>query len=159
MAADTDDTSGPTHNFGDMEITKNTASRTRRTEWSLSLLGGLKHQGTFTARERTVHVAAVGGAKLDHTAADLPDGPTRLVKAALVGGAELAYPEGASAEVDAFSLLGGVDVTVPAGTAVEVRGFSLIGGRSKDTAGEEGGPVVKVRSYSLIGGVKVRQER
>ncbi|MGI5336284.1 hypothetical protein ACQEVS_02200 [Streptomyces sp. CA-181903] len=140
-----------------MEITKNAAARTRRTEWSLSLLGGLKHQGDFTARERTVHVAAVGGAKLDHTAADLPEGPTHLVKAALVGGAELAYPEGASAEIDAFSVLGGVDVTVPAGTTVEVSGFSLLGGRSKNVAGEPDGAVVKVRSYSLIGGVKVRQ--
>ncbi|MGW1077355.1 hypothetical protein [Streptomyces sp. NPDC002537] len=140
-----------------MEITKNAQSRTRRTEWSLSLLGGLKHQGAFTARQRTVHVAAVGGAKLDHSAAELPEGPTHLVKAALVGGAELSYPEGASAEVDAFSLIGGVDLTVPAGTSVEVRGFSLLGGRSKDLAGVQDGPVVKVRSYSLIGGVKVRQ--
>ncbi|RLU80175.1 hypothetical protein CTZ27_35625 [Streptomyces griseocarneus] len=142
-----------------MEIMKNAAPRPRRTEWSLSLLGGLKHQGAFTARERTVHVAAVGGAKLDHTGAELPEGPTRLVKAALVGGAELSYPEGASAEVDAFSVLGGVDLTVPAGTAVEVRGFSLLGGRSTGTAGEPGGAVVKIRSYSLIGGVKVRQAR
>ncbi|WP_344963020.1 hypothetical protein [Streptomyces thioluteus] len=140
-----------------MEITKDTAPRTRRTEWSFSLLGGLKHQGAFTARQRTVHVSAVGGAKLDHTGADLPTDPTRLVKAALVGGAELAYPEGASAEIDAFSVLGGVDLTVPAGTTVEVSGFSLLGGRSKDTAGEPGGAVVKVRAYSLIGGVKVRQ--
>ncbi|MFC4518121.1 hypothetical protein [Streptomyces ehimensis] len=142
-----------------MEITKNTASHPRRTEWSLSLLGGLKQQGAFAARERTVHVAAVGGAKLDHTDAELPAGPTHVVKAALVGGAELAYPEGASAEVDAFSVLGGVDLTVPAGTTVEVSGFSLLGGRSKDIAGEPGGAVIKVRSYSLIGGVKVRQAR
>ncbi|AZQ75000.1 hypothetical protein EKH77_30930 [Streptomyces luteoverticillatus] len=142
-----------------MEITKNTASHPCRTEWSLSLLGGLKQQGAFAARERTVHVAAVGGAKLDHTDAELPAGPTHVVKAALVGGAELAYPEGASAEVDAFSVLGGVDLTVPAGTTVEVSGFSLLGGRSKDIAGEPGGAVIKVRSYSLIGGVKVRQAR
>ncbi|MGW1194761.1 hypothetical protein ACWD4B_02705 [Streptomyces sp. NPDC002536] len=142
-----------------METTKSTAPGTPRTEWSLSLLGGLKQQGNFTARERTVHVAAVGGAKLDHTDAELPAGPTRLVKASLVGGAELAYPEGASAEVDAFSVFGGVDLTVPAGTTVEVHGFSLIGGRSKDVAGEQGGAVVKIRSYSLVGGVKVRQGR
>ncbi|MFE2414686.1 hypothetical protein ACFXDE_40775 [Kitasatospora sp. NPDC059408] len=140
-----------------MEITKNAPTAARRTEWSLALLGGLKHGGEFTARERTVHVAAVGGAKLDHTDAELPAGPTHLVKAALVGGAELAYPEGASAEVDAFSVLGGVDLTVPAGTTVEVRGFSLLGGRSQGVVGEPGGAVVKVRSYSLVGGVKVRQ--
>ncbi|KNB53170.1 hypothetical protein [Streptomyces caatingaensis] len=140
-----------------MEITKDTAPRTRRTEWSLSLLGGLKHEGSFTARERTVHVAAVGGAKLDHTDAELPAGPTHLVKAALVGGAELSYPEGASAEIDAFSVLGGVDLTVPAGTAVEVSGFSLLGGRSKDIDGEPGGAVVTVRSYSLVGGVTIRR--
>ncbi|MGF1427869.1 hypothetical protein [Kitasatospora sp. LaBMicrA B282] len=141
-----------------MEITKNTASRARRTEWSVGLLGGLKHQGAFAARERTVHVAAVGGAKLDHTEASLPAGPTHLVKAALVGGAELVYPEGASAEVDAFSVLGGVDLTVPAGTTVEVSGFSLLGGRSAGVAGEPGGPVVRVRSYSVLGRVKVTQE-
>ncbi|MFJ8385053.1 hypothetical protein ACIQ9Q_11145 [Streptomyces sp. NPDC094438] len=142
-----------------MEITKNTSTPARRTEWSLSLLGGLKHHGAFEARERTVHVAAVGGAKLDHTDAKLPAGPTHLVKAALVGGAELAYPEGASAEVDAFSVFGGVDLTVPADTTVEVRGFSLLGLRSRGTTGRPGGPVVKVRSYSLIGGVKVHQEQ
>ncbi|GGU31422.1 hypothetical protein [Streptomyces violascens] len=140
-----------------MEITKNTASPARRTEWSLSLLGGLKHRGAFRAHERTVHIAAVGGAKLDHTDATLPAGSTRLVKAALVGGAELAYPEGACAEVDAFSVFGGVDLTVPAGTTVEVSGFSLLGGRSRSLAGEPGGAVVKVRAYSLVGGVKVRQ--
>ncbi|MGW1867625.1 hypothetical protein ACWCPS_18900 [Streptomyces mauvecolor] len=142
-----------------MEITKNTTSPARRTEWSLSLLGGLKHRGGFEARERTVHVAAVGGASLDHTDATLPAGPTRLIKAALVGGVELAYPEGACAEVDAFSLFGGVDLTVPAGTTVEVSGFSLIGGRSRSQAGEPGSAVVKVRAYSLIGGVKVRQSQ
>ncbi|MGP9017062.1 hypothetical protein ACT1U9_01460 [Streptomyces sp. BR1] len=146
-----------------MEIDKNTesapstSSTARRTEWSLSLLGGIKRRGAFEARERTVHVAAVGGAKLDHTDAQLPAGPTHLVKAAVVGGAELAYPEGASAEVDAFSAIGGVDLTVPAGTTVEVRGFSLLGARSSGVTGEPGGPVVKVRSYSLVGGVKVRQ--
>ncbi|MEU7095259.1 hypothetical protein [Kitasatospora aureofaciens] len=140
-----------------MEITKNAETTARRTEWSLALLGGLKHRGGFTARERTVHVAAVGGAKLDHTGAVLPADGTHLVKAALVGGAELAYPEGASAEVDAFSVFGGVDLTVPAGTAVEVSGLSLLGGRSKGVAGEPGGAVVTVRSYSLVGGVKVRQ--
>ncbi|MFF4187585.1 hypothetical protein ACFYZ9_30775 [Streptomyces sp. NPDC001691] len=141
-----------------MEITKNTESPARRTEWSLSLLGGLKHRGAFQARERTVHVAAVGGAKLDHTEATLPAGSTRLVKAALVGGAELTYPEGASAEVDAFSVFGGVDLTVPAGTTVEVSGFSLLGGRSRGLEGEPGGAVVSVRAYSLVGGVKVRQD-
>lgn len=79
------------------------------------------------------------------------------MKASLVGGAELTYPAGASAEVDAFSVLGGVDLAVPAGTTVEVSGFSLFGPRSTGVAGEVDGPVVKVRSYSLIGGVKVRQ--
>ncbi|MFF2143500.1 hypothetical protein [Kitasatospora sp. NPDC058190] len=140
-----------------MEIVKSTSTPVRRTEWSLALLGGLKHRGEFEARERTVHVAALGGAKLDHTEAALPAAPTHLVKAALVGGAEPAYPGGASAEVDAFSVFGGVDLTVPVGTTVEVSGFSLLGGRSKGVTGEPGGPVVKVRSYSLVGGVKVRQ--
>ncbi|QHC22764.1 hypothetical protein [Streptomyces sp. GS7] len=128
-----------------------------RTKWSLSLLGGLKQQGAFAARERTVHVAAVGGAKLDHSDAELPAARTRLIKASLVGGADLTYPDGASAEVDAFSVFGGVDLKVPEGTAVEVGGFSLIGGRHPGVAGDSEGPVVKVRAYSLIGGVKVRR--
>ncbi|AYG78581.1 hypothetical protein DWB77_00689 [Streptomyces hundungensis] len=142
-----------------MEITKNTTSPARRTEWSLSLVGGLNHRGAFEAHERTVHVSAIGGAALDHTEARLPAGPTHLVKASLVGGAELAYPEDASAEVRAFSVFGGVDVTVPVGTTVEVSGFSLFGfgGRRRDLVGEPGGAVVKVRAYSLVGGVKVRQ--
>ncbi|MFI6055961.1 hypothetical protein ACIBCO_38550 [Streptomyces violascens] len=106
-----------------------------------------------------MHVAAVGGVKLGHADAKLPAGSTHLVKAALVGGAELAYPEGASAEVDAFSVFGGVDLMVPAGTAVEVSGFSLLGGRSRSLAGEPGGAVVKVRAYSLVGGVKIRQDQ
>ncbi|MER6382851.1 hypothetical protein [Streptomyces sp. NPDC001250] len=141
-----------------MEITKNTMTR-YHTEWSLSVLGGLKRRGAFAALERTVHVAAIGGANLDYTGATLPAGPTRLVKVALVGGTALAYPPGASAKVDAISVFGGVDVTVPAGTAVEVRGFSVLGGRTNDTAGEPDGPLVKIRAYSLFGGVKVRRDR
>ncbi|MDH6139461.1 hypothetical protein P3T35_001461 [Kitasatospora sp. GP30] len=141
-----------------MEISKNlSVPAVRGTQWSVALLGGLKRDGAFRAKERTVHVSAVGGAKLDHSEAQLPAGPTHLVKASLVGGAELTYPAGASAEVDAFSVLGGVDLAVPAGTTVEVSGFSLFGPRSTGVAGEVDGPVVKVRSYSLIGGVKVRQ--
>ncbi|WP_043263073.1 hypothetical protein [Streptomyces sp. CT34] len=134
-----------------------TPSSRPRTRWSLSLLGGLKQQGAFAARERTVHVGAVGGARLDHSEAELPAAGTRLIKASLVGGADLTYPDGASAEVDAFSVVGGVDLRVPAGTTVEVGGFSLIGGRHPGVAGESEGPVVRVRAYSLIGGVKVRQ--
>ncbi|MCX5384624.1 hypothetical protein [Streptomyces sp. NBC_00083] len=140
-----------------MDLTKNASSPAHRTEWSVSLLGGLRRQGAYAARERIVHVAAVGGATVDYTDATLPAGPTRLVKVSLVGGVELICPEGASAEVDAFALFGGVDLTVPAGTTVEVKGFSLFGGRSRALAGEPGGAVVTVRSYALAGGVKVRR--
>jgi hypothetical protein len=141
-----------------MENIKNlSAQAARDTQWSAALVGGLKRDGVFRVKERTVHVAAVGGAKLDHSQAQLPAGPTHLVKASLVGGAKLTYPAGASAEVDAFSLVGGVKLAVPAGTTVEVSGFSLFGQRCAGVAGEVGGSVVKVRSYSLIGGVKVRE--
>jgi Cell wall-active antibiotics response 4TMS YvqF len=107
------------------------------TNWHLSLLGGLDRRGRWETRDRTVSVAAVGGADLDLTEAVIPDGGTTVVKVSLVGGLKL---------------------VVPAGTDVQVQGFNLIG-RRRVEEGEvtPGAPVVRIHAYGIVGGVKVRR--
>ncbi|GAB2854463.1 hypothetical protein GCM10027176_66250 [Actinoallomurus bryophytorum] len=107
------------------------------TNWHLSLLGGLDRRGRWETRDRTVSVAAVGGADLDLTEAVIPDGGTTVVK---------------------VSLAGGLKLVVPAGTDVQVQGFNLIG-RRRVEEGEvaPGAPVVRVHAYGIVGGVNVRR--
>jgi hypothetical protein len=107
------------------------------TNWHLSLLGGLDRRGRWETRDRTISLAAVGGADLDLTEAVIPDNGTTVVKVSLVGGLKL---------------------VVPAGTDVRVQGLSLIG-RRRVEQGEvtPGAPVVRVHAYSIVGGVKVRR--
>ncbi|RGA06635.1 hypothetical protein DI270_002200 [Microbispora triticiradicis] len=106
----------------------------QRTDWHVSLLGGLRHRGQGRMPADTVVLTPVGGADLD------------------LGDAEMAPVT----TVTKVSLVGGVRLRVPADAAVEVEGFSLFGGRAVDpaTAGASG-PLVRVRSYGVFGGVKV----
>ncbi|MEW9552196.1 hypothetical protein [Nonomuraea sp. NPDC050783] len=108
-------------------------SSTQRTDWHLSLIGGLKRRYDRVPA-RTVVVTPVGGLNADLSGAGLAP-ETTLTK---------------------VSLAGGVTLRVPAGADVRVTGFHLFGGRHVQPGKPaEDAPVVHVRAYGLFGGVAV----
>jgi hypothetical protein len=109
---------------------------TNDTSWHVALLGGMSRSGPWRMRPKTIHIAPVGGAKLDLTEATLESDELSLTK---------------------ISIAGGVTLTVPADLTVEVHGFTLIGGRSGSFEGTPGGPVLHVHNYGLVGGVSVNR--
>ncbi|NJP27290.1 cell wall-active antibiotics response protein [Microbispora hainanensis] len=116
-------------------MTNTTSSQ--RTDWHVSLIGGLKRRGAERMPADTVVITPVGGADLDLRDARIEE-VTSVTK---------------------ISLLGGVRLRVPADVTVEVEGFSLIGGRSVEPGPPDtpdaSGRVVRVRNYSVIGGVDI----
>ena len=87
-----------------------------------------------TLHERTITASLIGGADVDRTDVDIPDG------------AEL--------RITKLSLIGGVSLEVRADVAVEVYGIRL-GGVKDDGPTRPGGPTVRIDAGGLIGGVTV----
>jgi hypothetical protein len=112
------------------------ASAEKTTSLHLALLGGLRRDGVWTPRRRTIAISPVGGADLDLTQAVLPkDGEITITK---------------------ISLVGGVHLRVPADVNVVVEGFNLIGGRPDDLGPHRpDAPTVRLFAYGLFGGVRV----
>ncbi|MFF3419784.1 hypothetical protein ACFYW9_34670 [Streptomyces sp. NPDC002698] len=79
-------------------------------------------------------VSFVGGADVDLTGIDIPDG--------------------AEPRVTKLSLIGGVSLGVRPDVAVKVHGIRL-GGVEDDGPSEPGGPTVRVDAWGLLGGVTV----
>src|SRR4051812_47987872 len=78
----------------------------RSTRRHLALLGGFRERGAWQVPYDLLVVAAVGGADIDLTEAELPPVLT-ITKVSLVGGVVLRVPPDAVVEVEALSLLGG----------------------------------------------------
>lgn len=116
-------------------MTNTTSSQ--RTDWHVSLIGGLKRRGPGRMPADTVVLTPVGGADLDLSDARIEE-VTSVTK---------------------VSLVGGVRLRVPADVMVEVEGVSLFGGRTVEpgTPGASG-RVVRVRNYSVFGGVSVTRD-
>ncbi|GAB3136736.1 hypothetical protein [Microbispora hainanensis] len=116
-------------------MTNTTSSQ--RTDWHVSLIGGLKRRGPGRMPADTVVLTPIGGADLD-----LRDARIEAITS-----------------VTKISIAGGVRLRVPADVTVEVESFSLFGGR-KVEPGTQDTPdascrVVRVRNYSVFGGVDV----
>ncbi|MGW4893206.1 hypothetical protein ACWEQL_13220 [Kitasatospora sp. NPDC004240] len=106
-----------------------------KTDVRVSVFGG--HRVTGAAiHERTVTASLIGGADIDLSDIDLPDG------------SEL--------KITKLSLIGGVSLTVRANVRVVVGGIRL-GGVSDDGPTEPGGPTVRVDAWGLLGGVRVNR--
>ncbi|MBP0450459.1 MULTISPECIES: hypothetical protein [unclassified Kitasatospora] len=114
-------------------MTKSIEQDRDRTDLRVSIIGGHKLAGA-TVHERTVTASLIGGADIDLTDVDLPDG------------AEL--------RITKLSLIGGVHLTVRPNVRVQVGGLRL-GGVSDDGPTEPGGPTVRVDAWGLLGGVRV----
>ncbi|MFI6848238.1 hypothetical protein OG535_03265 [Kitasatospora sp. NBC_00085] len=114
-------------------MTKSIEQDTDRTDLHVSIIGGHRLAGK-TIHERTVTASLIGGADVDLTDVDLPDG------------AEL--------RITKLSLIGGVRLTVRPNVRVVVGGLRL-GGVSDDGPTEPGGPTVRVDAWGLLGGVRV----
>jgi hypothetical protein len=129
------DRQGGTANSVIRMMTADPAAKT--TTLHLTLLGGLRRQGPWQMRRRTIVISPVGGADLDLTEASLPDGEATVIK---------------------VSLVGGVKITVPEGVNVAIEGFNLIGGRPSDTGPlVPGAPTVRVLAYGIFGGVRLQR--
>ncbi|OPG14262.1 hypothetical protein B1L11_02890 [Microbispora sp. GKU 823] len=114
-------------------VMTNTPS-SQRTDWRISLLGGLKRRGPGRMPADTVVLTPVGGADLDLSEAEIAP-VTSVTK---------------------ISIAGGVRLRVPADVTVEVEGFSLFGGRHVEPGTPSpSGRVVRVRNYGVFGGVDV----
>ncbi|MFC5885229.1 hypothetical protein RMN57_04265 [Kitasatospora sp. CM 4170] len=116
-------------------MTKETDLDRERTDVRVSIIGGHKLDGK-TLHERTVTASLIGGATIDLTDLDLPDG------------AEL--------KITKLSLIGGVSITVRPNVRVVVGGVRL-GGVSDDGPTVAGGPTVRVDAWGLLGGVRVNR--
>ena len=114
-------------------MTKTGGTDQRKTDVKVSLIGGHRLEGE-TLHERTLTVSLVGGADVDLTGIDIPDG------------AEL--------RITKLSLIGGVSLRVRPDVAVKVHGIRL-GGVRDDSPSEPGGPTVRVDAWGLLGGVTV----
>jgi hypothetical protein len=111
-------------------------NQSQKTDIQVSLIGGHRLDGA-TLHERTLTVSLIGGADIDLTDVDIPDG------------AEL--------RITKLSLIGGVSLRVRPDVRVEVRGLRL-GGVRDDGPAEPAGPTVRIDAWGLIGGVSVRRD-
>ncbi|WP_327317127.1 hypothetical protein [Streptomyces sp. NBC_01235] len=118
-------------------MTKPGKDQTRKTDIRIGLIGGHRLNGA-TLHERTLAVSLVGGAGVDLTGVEIPDG------------AEL--------RITKLSLIGGVSLKVRPDVRVDVRGLRL-GGVQDQGPTEPNGPTVRVGAWGLLGGVTVRRGR
>ncbi|MGW2618154.1 hypothetical protein [Streptomyces sp. NPDC001500] len=114
-------------------MTKNSSEQPGKTDVKVSLIGGHRLEGV-TLHERTVTASLIGGADVDLTDVDIPDG------------AEL--------RITKLSLIGGVSLRVRDDVRVEVHGLRL-GGVRDDGPSRPGGPTVRIDAWGLFGGVAV----
>lgn len=116
-----------------LAMTKSEGTDPRKTDIKVSLIGGHRLKGE-TLHERTLAASLIGGANIDLTDIDIPDG------------AEL--------RITKLSLIGGVSLKVRPDVRVEVHGIRL-GGVKDDGPSEPGGPTVRIDAWGLVGGVSV----
>ncbi|MGW0206528.1 hypothetical protein ACWDZ8_12165 [Streptomyces sp. NPDC003233] len=114
-------------------MTKSNGENPQKTDIKVSLIGGHRLAGA-TLHERTVTASLIGGADVDLTDIDIPDG-TEL-------------------RITKLSLIGGVSLKVRHDVRVEVHGLRL-GGVKDDGPSEPGGPTVRIDAWGLVGGVSV----
>ncbi|MET8586190.1 hypothetical protein ABZX39_35775 [Streptomyces collinus] len=116
-------------------MTKSDGGTPRKTDVKVSLMGGHRLDGA-TLHERTVTASLIGGADVDLTGVEIPDG------------AEL--------RITKLSLIGGFRLRVRPDVRVEVHGLRL-GGVNDDGPSEPGGPTVRIDAWGLLGGVTVQR--
>ena len=114
-------------------MTKTGGTDPKRTDVKVSLIGGHRIGGA-TLHERTLTASLIGGASIDLTDVEIPDG------------AEL--------RITKLSLIGGVSLKVRGDVVVEVRGIRLGGVRDEGPT-KAGGPTVRIDAWGLLGGVSV----
>ncbi|MEE4545933.1 hypothetical protein V2S66_28675 [Streptomyces sp. V4-01] len=114
-------------------MTRTGGTEEQKTDVKVSLIGGHRLKGE-TLHERTLTASLIGGADVDLTDIDIPDG------------AEL--------RITKLSLIGGVSIRVRPEVRVEVHGIRL-GGVKDDGPSGPGGPTVRVDAWGLLGGVSV----
>ncbi|MFI8458101.1 hypothetical protein [Kitasatospora sp. NPDC085464] len=107
-----------------------------KTDVRISIFGGNRLAG-HEIHSRTVTASLIGGADIDLTDVDIPDG------------AEL--------RITKLSLIGGVKLRVRPEVRVMVGGIRL-GGVSDDGPSRPGGPTVHVAAWGLLGGVSVLRD-
>ncbi|WP_327667173.1 MULTISPECIES: hypothetical protein [unclassified Streptomyces] len=117
-------------------MTQSGGANPRKTDIKVSLLGGHRLKGE-TLHERTLTASLIGGADIDLTDVDIPDG--------------------AEPRITKLSLIGGVSLRVHPDVRVEVHGIRL-GGAQDDGPAEPGGPTVRIDAWGLLGGVIVRRD-
>ncbi|MEV5609091.1 hypothetical protein [Streptomyces sp. NPDC052225] len=107
----------------------------QKTDIKVSLIGGHRLKGE-TLHQRTLTASLIGGADVDLSDIEIPDG------------AEL--------RITKLSLLGGVSLKVRPDVRVEVHGIRL-GGVNDAGPSKPGGPTVRIDAWGLIGGVTVKR--
>ncbi|RKE23355.1 hypothetical protein [Streptomyces sp. TLI_171] len=112
------------------------AEDSERTDVRISLIGGTRLEGQ-EIHSRTLTASLVGGADIDLTDVEIPDG------------AEL--------RITKLSLVGGVHLRVRPEVKVVVTGIRL-GGVSDDGPTVPNGPTVHVAAWGLVGGVRVDRD-
>lgn len=118
-------------------MTSSHGDNPNKTDVKVSLIGGHRLNGA-TLHERTVTASLIGGANVDLTDIDIPDG-THL-------------------RITKLSLIGGVSLKVRPDVRVEVHGLRL-GGVRDEGPSQPGGPTVRIDAWGLLGGVSVTRPR
>ena len=105
----------------------------------VAVFGGTRQRGRWRLGKRLRVLAALGGTRLDLSAA------------------EVEVPESI---ITTVVIMGGALILVPPGVSVELSGLSLFGGKADRRAGGPplpGSPLVRVRAFTLFGGLAVRE--
>ena len=106
--------------------------------WVVAVMGGADRRRRWRVSERLNVVTLMGGANLD------------LLQA------EIEAPE---VTITIFAIMGGANVAVPEGVPVDVTGFSFMGGRNEQIANVPplpGAPQIRIRAFSIMGGINIR---
>ena len=116
-------------------MTDSDGDNPQKTDVKVSLLGGHRLNGA-TLHDRTITASLIGGANVDLSDVEIPDG--------------------AQLHITKLSLIGGVTLKVRPDVRVEVRGLRL-GGVKDDGPSRPGGPTVRIDAWGLLGGVTVQR--
>lgn len=109
--------------------------------WSVQILGENKRRGDWNTGSRTKAVTLVGSQLLDLT--EVTASEVVISSYHFIGSTEIIVPDGATVELDGFSLIGGLsNNTSPVGPNLEGQASSKM--------------VVRIRAYGTLGGCTVR---
>ncbi len=125
------------------------ASGSGGTHWAV--MSGIERKSPGWSLQDGNYIAFMGGADLDLTVANIPDGTTSLNLTAVMGGVDLRVPPDIAVECQGTAILGGVKF-------LDEEGGGIVVSRSFARPGAEGSRrKLVIHAWTLMGGIEVKQ--